>query len=168
MTFRPRIINRVAFYNITNPQKFNIVDYALNKQLWVDFSILLPIPLQQWNGKPILDSPPPFRNYRENWVMENWGTPHNAWGSHNKAHILDDARLTLTFSTTFCPPYGWLIALLNKTQLPFHHHWLNAESGIAKTGHFTPMLDTELATWNETLAQPDILDQLTTLLEKSK
>lgn len=159
-----RILNKVVFSNVNNLQKFDIIDHTVNKNLKIDFSILLPLSLQEDNKDFLISGLPEIDDNYNDSATQTWGTPHNAWKNPQKVFILRKDVITLTFSTSYWPPDVWLMALLNKTQLAFEHHWLNVDHALATTGYYTPQTQKEPASWKEAVALPTIHQHLTELL----
>ena len=129
------VINDIIFRDISDEKHGAIRAAALNSEGDVDFSILLPIPLNAWMGNVGANHQAAFRLTALDWCSDNWGTKWNAYD--HKPTTFSDGTLTLTFATAWRPPYGWLAALFNTVEIGFQHNWLDegAERGVV--GHFT-------------------------------
>jgi hypothetical protein len=124
------VVNEIIFRDITEEQHAAITRAALNAAGDVDFSILLPIPLNAWMGNVGSNHQAAFHLTALDWCRDHWGTKWNAY--HQGGAVFSDGTLTITFETAWRPPYGWLAALFNTVEIGFQHNWLDegAERGV--------------------------------------
>lgn len=128
------VINELIFRNLTTDQQDAIIADTCDKDGHVDFSILVPIPLNIWLGNSGSEHEKAFRRTWFDWNRDNWGTKWNAY-SH-KPTERDEAVLILRFETAWAPPYPWLAAVMNKHQVSFDHNWLDEGATIGRSGKF--------------------------------
>jgi len=129
------VINEMVFRNVSCEQQDAIIAAACDAEGNVDFSILVPAPLNMWMGNTGRDHDEAFGRTGLDWNRTNWGTKWNAY-SHKPIERTADA-MTLRFKTAWRPPYPWLAAMLNKLSLPFDHNWLDEDASCGRAGSFT-------------------------------
>lgn len=130
------ITNQIVFKQISEEQKDTLCEFII-RGVDVDFSLLVPAPLNLWNGSFGDSHEKAFgKRIQMEWQIENWGTKWNAYDTRPIEWV--DNTLSITFDTAWRPPYPWLAAVLNKFRLSFKHHWID-EGNITegKTGVFT-------------------------------
>lgn len=110
------VINEIKFKGLNQEQKENIKKHVINKNNNVDFSILVPPPLNIWMGSCGREHTDFFKKTWYEWNVENWGTKWNAYES--KLQDKDDEFLIIC-QTAWYTPHPWLAALLNKFNLSF-------------------------------------------------
>jgi len=126
------VVNEVIFRNVSREVQENILKKVL-KDGHIDFSVLLPPPLNIWQGGLGEKEKQAFgkKNWHD-WNTKNWGTKWNAYGGYDeddkegrKNIIQTDDSLTLVFQTAWGPPRLWLCALFNATGISFEHNWFD-------------------------------------------
>lgn len=133
------VINEVIFENLTESQIDEILAKAVNYKGRIDFSILLPQPLNFWRGSASEAEEKAFPGTWLDFQRHNWGTKWNAYGQneaeeHYKVITREPGKLTLRFQTAWSPPMGWLCALYNSTDLPLRYAWLSEGGYEPKVG----------------------------------
>lgn len=106
---------------------------ALNDEDYIDFELLLPRPLNYWQGNEGAEHEKNFPGLGMQWAEVNWGTKWNAYGQGNSNYrsvVQSEAGVVLTFKTAWSFPRGWVTALFNKTQKELNCAWLS-EGGWA-------------------------------------
>lgn len=100
----------------TRQEQVNMLKHITNDNGYIDFNILLPMPLNCWQGN-IGTTERKITPYNWfDWCSTNWSTKWNAYGQDNEwCHkiTLTDNELVLKFQTAWNSPIGWLVALLN-------------------------------------------------------
>ncbi len=129
------VINELIFRDVTPASQALIVAATCNDAGTVDFSVLVPEPLNIWWGSVGSEHTKAFGDTSLDWARRNWGTKWNAY-SH-KPHEATHDTLALRFETAWGPPYPWLAAILNKLKLPFEHNWLDEGASRGRSGKFT-------------------------------
>lgn len=133
------VINEVII-KVAKEKQENVLSKILNADEEIDFEILLPIPLNCWQGGlgTLEKQVSPFNWY--DWCIKNWGTKWNAYGQdmHYENIVQEDNKLTLTFQTAWSPPYGWLIALFNSFEYNIEVVTLDEGDGVAIRHYFVP------------------------------
>jgi hypothetical protein len=126
------VINELVF-NCSAEGRLNVWKAACNQERQVDFSILVPIPVNIWRGSVGKVHQEAFGQGMNalDWSRKNWGTKWNAYG--HSAPKVDGDTLTLRFQTAWGPPYPWLVALFN-TCGGFQHNWLDEGREGGRTG----------------------------------
>ena len=126
------VINEVVFTGITPEQRDEILANVLNIKGNVDFTILLPPPLNCWQGGLDCKTEIKFPINWYSWHKLNWGTKWNAYDTVPVER--DENDLRLIFQTAWSPPYGWFAALVNRFRLPFTVYWMS--EGDIRTAYF--------------------------------
>jgi hypothetical protein len=159
------VINEVSFQDLSDAQVAEILAKTTDAKGHVDFSILLPVPINCWMGSVGIRHEKAFQNNALDWCRENWGTKWNAYGAHNGTERTDSSiygqfNLTLRFDSAWRPPYGWLAALLNTFRLSFTHAWLSEGEPYGYVGRFDylPGNAWEEFKWNE-IPAPDTMQR---------
>jgi hypothetical protein len=130
------VLNEVIFRNVGRNVQETILEKVL-KDGFVDFNILVPTPLNIWQGNLGYGEEKAFGNkVWLKWNIENWGTKWNAYGQSDDCIVQTDDTLTITFQTAWDPPHIWLCALFNATQLPFEHNWISEGGENTYTAKF--------------------------------
>ncbi len=152
------VINEVVFRDLSDTLVDKIASRTVDRLTkHVDFSILLPIPINCWMGSVSMADERAFKNTALDWCTQNWGTKWNAYGAHNGVEHTPSA-LTLRFDTAWRPPYGWLAALLNTFHLSFQHNWLSDGEAQSYAGQFVYQPGHAMGDfdWREAPAPPDL------------
>lgn len=134
------VINEVII--VAGDKADAIMSDLLNTEGDIDFSVLLPIPLNYWQGSVSMDHEKAFAWSALDWCRTNWGTKWNAYGldegrKHNSV-THRDGEIVLTFQTAWGPPRGWLVAIFNKHNVPIVNIWLSEGGFDARVETFTP------------------------------
>lgn len=135
------VINEIIFRNVDKTQQHQMLASIRNEAGEIDFGILVPKPLNVWDGGVSTKHKQKFRNVGLEWARQNWGTKWNAYGLDEggkyQSVAQTDDTLTLTFQTAWSPPYPWIAALLNFFKLPIEHNWMDeGNSEAASSGRF--------------------------------
>lgn len=128
------VINEVVFRNVDAEAKARILSHCLNADGVLSFAVLLPLPLNYWNGNVSSKHEERFPGTGLDWCSKNWSTKWDAYGDP-RVEATDDT-LTLTFQTAWGPPQGWLCALFNATKLDFTHRWFSEGGESAHVAEF--------------------------------
>jgi hypothetical protein len=130
------VVNEIIFKNINHETQEDILKKVL-KNGFVSFNVLLPPPLNIWQGDCGTKEEKAFgkKNWF-NWNIENWGTKWDAYEQDEKSVIRTEDTLTLTFQTAWSPPRLWVCALFNATKTPFEHNYLSEGDINAYTANF--------------------------------
>ena len=157
------VINEVRFTSVTPPQVERILGLARNQSKEIDFSILLPVPLNCWQGS-VGSEHAKFPDNALAWCSKNWSTKWNAYGAHYAEY--DGADLVLRFKTAWNAPYGWLCALFNAGKLGFSYAYLSEGESAAHVGKFSLTPDSGVSDmeWKEIVANQEERDHLGMLL----
>lgn len=125
------VINELIFRNVDVVKQAELLSVLCDEDHEVDFSILVPAPLNMWWGSVGSLHEKAFGRTRLDWAHEQWGTKWNAY-SHHPVERTDDTMI-LRFETAWRPPYPWLAAVFNKFVISFDHNWFDegAERGVA-------------------------------------
>jgi hypothetical protein len=163
------VINEIIFRDAGHDVQEDILKKVL-KNGFVDFSVLVPPPLNIWQGNTGGKEKTAFGNkIWSDWNRENWGTKWNAYGQNdedpeNVARTGD--TLTLVFQTAWSPPKLWICALFNAVGLPFEHNWLSEGESKAHAAKYFFEGEKEYKTpaWEEQDADEKIYRRLHILL----
>lgn len=114
---------------------------AINDEGFVDFSLLLPIPLNYWQGHERTEHEKHFPGLGMKWSRDNWGTKWNAYGQDDNGAptsvTQDGEDVILTFQTAWAFPRGWVSALFNKTGKDLKCAWFSEGGSAAHNEVFT-------------------------------
>jgi hypothetical protein len=162
-------MNEIIFRDVNHDAQNDILNKVLSKG-FVDFNVLVPAPLNIWQGGLGAKEKTAFKEKNwYDWNMANWGTKWNAYGEEErgvKNVIHTEDTLTLIFQTAWSPPRMWICALFNATELPFEHNWLSegcSEAHAAKY-FFRGEGDFRSPAWEENIAGDDLYRHLHVLL----
>ncbi len=109
------------------------VEQYVTGETAIDFEVLLPPPLNCWQGGVSMEDRKLFPANWYDWNRSNWGTKWNAYGLESDAIRQEDQFVILTFRTAWSPPYGWLCALFNRLGCDMKISWL--DEGAADGRH---------------------------------
>lgn len=131
-------VTEIVFSNVTAAQSAEILAVVGRPARPIDFSVLLPPPINFWSGSVGRKHEDSFPGTQMDWSTENWGTKWNAYGISDgyQSIIQTDTTLTLTFQTAWSRPIGWLCALFNSTSQPFNYSSLSEGGAPAVVGSF--------------------------------
>jgi hypothetical protein len=122
------VVNEIIFRDVNPDTQEIILKKLLCSKGFVDFNILVPRPLNIWQGNIGEKEEKTFGEKTwYTWNVENWGTKWNAYGmdEDGKSVIRTEDTLTVIFQTAWSPPMPWVIAVFNATGLPFEHNWMS-------------------------------------------
>lgn len=125
------VTNELVFRNLTDEKLAVLLANTVNKDMRVDFGILLPPPLNAWQGNQGAVHENTFPIMGMDWARENWGTKWNAYDC--KEPEISNGTLRLVFDTAWSPPFGWLIAVFNSQKVSFEHNWF--DEGCDNSNH---------------------------------
>lgn len=151
------VVNEIIFTGITPQQRDELLAVMLNAEGEVDFTVLLPPPLNIWNGGAGVIHEKTFPSTALDWARANWGTKWNAY-SQLPVEVSED-RLRLVFETAWRPPYGWLVAVMNRCRVPFDHNWHDEGREYGRVGRFefgTAGFNAGEPLWSERDAEGDM------------
>jgi hypothetical protein len=128
------VVNEIIFRNVPKGLQETILKKVRGQGREIDFSTLLPYPINIWHGNTGSRHEAVFPGTGLDWNRANWGTKWNAYGLDEKERkpiVQTKDTLVLTFETAWSPPMGWIVAILNFFSLDFEHNWLDegAERG---------------------------------------
>lgn len=164
------VINEVIFRNVDAERQTTILAMIKNETGEIDFGVLVPKPLNIWDGSTGSNHEKKFKRIGLDWARDNWGTKWNAYGQDQggkyQSIAQTDDTLTLTFQTAWSAPYPWLAALFNFFKLPFDHNWFDEGHSRGVCGKFDYQAYlTDLGTaWAETDADDEMQKHLHKLL----
>jgi hypothetical protein len=144
------VTNEVTFRGVDADARAGIKAAVLDEEGKVEFGILVPIPPNIWLGNVGAIHEKTFKAGNAlDWCRTNWGTK---WGAYGDQEVIEDGdSITIRFDTAWGPPYGWLVALLNKFERNFEYHWLSEGESRGHSGAFTVVKDGIMAghKWEE-------------------
>jgi hypothetical protein len=165
------VVNEIIFRNADWKARQNIAGKVLNDEREVDFNILVPMPLNIWQGPVGQEENAAFsgRNWRK-WSVENWGTKWNAIAVKSvPAVTVTGDTLTIVFKTAWSPPRPWACALFNATLRPFEHNWLEESERNAHTERYLFDADDEKSPlWGMILSDTETYRRLHVFLRGSE
>lgn len=134
------VINEIIFRDLDVSQRAGILTMVRNGAGEVDFGILVPKPLNLWDGSADQNHEKKFKRIGLDWARENWGTKWNAYGHDEggkyQSIACTDDTVTVTFQTAWSPPYPWIAALFNFFKLPIEHNWFGEGMSRGVSGKF--------------------------------
>lgn len=151
------VLTEVIFRNVHAEKQDFILSLVRGPEGMIDFETLLPIPLNVWKGSAGTEHDRAFGkgNIALVWSRESWGTKWNAYGIDQGYQTIcrTESDLILTFQTAWRTPYGWLLALWHRSDVPLEYTWLDEGRSNAFVGRFTSY-DDDLRSqpWSETQA----------------
>lgn len=147
------VVNEIVFRGVDADAQSAIKSQCLNAEGFIDFGVLLPIPINVWmfSHSQIHEK---LGGNALDWCTENWGTKWNAYGQDDEHYdrlTVDGDTLTLRFQTAWSPPYGWLLALFNTTKRDFDHNWMDegAAHGVSAAWRYPKGDDFRFKPWSE-------------------
>ena len=163
------VINEIIFRNIDHMQRVGIRTMVRNSAGEIDFGILVPKPLNLWDGGVGSEHEKKFRNTGLDWARENWGTKWNAYGidqgGRYQSFVESDDTIILTFQTAWAPPYPWIAALFNFFKISIEHNWFDEGCSLGKSGKFDYQQYLKgIGGWDETDADDEMHRHLHKLL----
>jgi hypothetical protein len=134
------VLNELVFHDLSGQEIDKIVSMVGTEGRPVDFSVLVPQPINIWKGGVGKRHKEIFNDNALNWNRRNWGTKWNAYGlsetKYNPIMVGDDGTLIITFQTAWRPPMDWIIALYNSAKRAFVHNWLDEGAEFGHTDQF--------------------------------
>lgn len=120
------VINEIVLHGIPLSEAGPRV---LNSEGYIDFSILLPLPLNFWPGSVSQDHEKAFPGTHLDEAREVWGTKWNAYGHDQGGKYRSvaerDGCTVLTFQSAWNHPRGWTCALFNTFKCKITASWLS-------------------------------------------
>lgn len=133
------VINEIIF-RVDAMKQLSILTMVRNSAGEIDFEILVPKPLNLWDGGAGQQHEKKFKRIGLDWARENWGTKWNAYGQDQGGKYQSIAQtedaITLTFQTAWSPPYPWIAALFNFFKCPIEHNWFDEGHSRGVSGKF--------------------------------
>lgn len=157
------VTSELIFRDLTDEQHAELVAAMFNREGDVDFSVLVPEPLNMWRGNEGMKHEKAFgKRLGMVWARENWGTKWNAYMSRKPA--FQGGVLTVAFDTAWSPPYPWIVAIFNRFDLSFEHNWLDEGAEWSVSGRFIVSKgDANGPQWDEERASLEVQERLHTL-----
>ena len=129
-------INEVIIHDVNQRQQAEILAKVNGAWGPIDFSTLLPVPINHWHGSAGKMHEYVFPGIMLDWCTQNWSTKWNAvpgfWGKDEPQRYLPivqtNTSLTLTFQTAWSPPCGWIVALFNTFHFKMSRKWIGVEN----------------------------------------
>lgn len=100
----------------------------LNAEGYIDFSILLPLPLNFWPGGVSIEEEKHFPGNHLDAATKTWSTKWNAYGqdSEHYERIVERAgSAVLTFQTAWNTPRGWICAVFQTLKCDISSAWMS-------------------------------------------
>jgi hypothetical protein len=123
----------------------------------VDFSLLLPSPLNSWPGSVNMTIEKAFPMTDLNWNRANWGTK---WNAYQCVPVMVDesGTVTIRFQTAWNPPMGWLCAVFRTVNMDFEHRWYDEGGDWTQVGKFSATSDAMAGgpDWSSAPASDDV------------
>lgn len=114
------VINEITLHNMTFDQ---IKDKTINSDGRVDFSILLPLPLNSWAGSVSVAEEEAFPSTHLADARNIWGTKWNAYGMQPTRE--KNGNVIFTFETAWSHPRPWVCAVFNTFECDITAKWLS-------------------------------------------
>lgn len=150
------VVNELIFRDIGNDRIAEILPSLINNHDDVDFSILIPLPLNMWWGSVGSPHEKAFKRTALDWCRDHWGTKWNAYNARRP--VQTGGNLILQFDTAWRPPYPWLAAIFNKFEVSFEHNWLDEWAAWGWNGvfDFSKLDDICSDAWHEEKASDEL------------
>jgi hypothetical protein len=163
------VVNEIIFRNVGPDTQETILTKILDQKYFVDFNLLVPTPLNIWQGNVGEIEEKIFgKKTWYTWCIENWGTKWNAYGMDvdEKSVIRTENTLTVIFKTAWSPPLPWVVALFNATGLPLEHNWMSEgeNEGFVYKFFFSGEGNLRLRNWLRETADKEMYRHLHILL----
>lgn len=158
------VINEITFAGCDAATVAKLRSIVLNGDGEVDFEVLVPAPLNIWNGSVGTKHTAAFPDTHLDWATKNWSTKWNAYGKQSLD--VDGEEVRIEFQTAWRPPYGWLVALFNTMKRRFVHKWMSEghDRGVIGVWEWEGKEPFSQHDWNETDADPETQKYLHLLL----
>lgn len=161
-------VNEVIFRDVPARRRAEILEKVVGPKGFIDFSVLLPTPINSWPGSVGQRHEKAFPTTNLEFNRENWGTKWNAYGKDDgyTSIVQTDDTLTLTFQTAWSPPYGWLCAVFNTFEARFEHNWMEEGGSPAHADvyDYAKLDDIRSEAWSENIAEEAMSRHLHKLL----
>lgn len=112
--------NKVTLKKPKDPEF--VLEFIRDTNHKVDFSILLPLPLNHWQGSFCNEI---MANHFQDSLYEDcarlWGSKGNALGQTSSGII--DGNIIIEFDCLWGPPRGWVTALFNSFKMDIDHEY---------------------------------------------
>lgn len=156
------VTSEMIFRGVSAAEQDAILSAVCNSEAKVDFSVLVPEPLNMWQGNEGVAHEKAFgKRLGMVWARENWGTKWNAYQSRPINRSGD--TLTIVFDTAWSPPYPWLAAVFNNFRRSFEHNWFDEGANWSVHGEFDFSTGAMGPRWSETRADRETHERLHTL-----
>lgn len=134
------VINEVVIRVLNDELAQRIRDKVVNAEGYVDFELLLPPPINYWQGSAGAREESAFPGTWLDWCTANWSTKWNAYGQQDDEGytpvVYHDGVLKLTFKTAWSPPRGWLCALFNTFKTSIDYSFFDEGASYPYRGSF--------------------------------
>jgi hypothetical protein len=157
------VTNELIFAGIDPAVQDAIIAKICDTKGAVDFSILIPMPINIWRGNVGQRHEKAFKLTALDWCTDQWGTKWNAYNSREIRRTED--ALTITFDTAWSPPYPWLAAVFNTFERSFEHNWFDEGAEWSVEGRFNAAALADILSdpWKEDRASQEVHERLHTL-----
>ena len=150
------ITNELVFKDVDQDTQKRLLEKICNEQGEVDFNVLVPMPLNIWQGNVGRVHERTFQQNGLDWSRKNWGTK---WNAYSQKVTQTDNTLIIQFDTAWKPPYPWLAAVFNFFKVSFEHRWQDEGCTEGYCGRF----DSSNNRWHEEQASDELQIHLNTL-----
>jgi hypothetical protein len=115
------VYNKIIITDIDDDTILKILSKIYDdKNERVDFNILIPRPLNIWQGSVSSDHEKSFNDNGLNWNRRNWGTK---WNAYESSILRGSDNLVIKFETAWNTPRDWIVAILNYFKISFKVIW---------------------------------------------
>ena len=114
------VVNEIRLHNIPVDV---VAEIATTEEAIIDFSKLLPLPLNFWPGSVSIDHEEAFPGTHLQAERQTWGTKWNAYALGPDSLRQDGSDTVLTFETAWSPPRGWVVAVFSRLKCKVTHCW---------------------------------------------
>lgn len=121
------VINEIVLHGVSLDR---CRDKIVNPEGRLDFSILVPLPINFWAGSVGKEHEESFPGSHLDAARAQWGTKWNAYGLDDDSVAERDGSTVLTFQTAWSHPRGWTVAIFNTFRCDITASWLS-EGGWA-------------------------------------
>lgn len=114
------IVNEIRLHGVSSDRAQEV---ASSDESVIDFSKLLPLPLNFWPGSVGRKHEQAFPGTHLDAATKTWGTKWNAYALNDDSLRQDGSDTVLTFETAWAPPRGWVVAVFNTLKCDITHFW---------------------------------------------
>lgn len=128
----------------------------LNEEGFIDFEILLPLPINHWPGGVSKSHEDAFLGTHLDDARNIWGTKWNAYGQDEggkyQSVVETEEGVVLTFQTAWNHPRGWTCALFNTLKCDIIAKWLSEGGWVAHVEeyNYSALKDLGGEAWKDT------------------